>query len=106
MLPKRLAEKWSEAGKTGEPVPLGDIVVCDWCDKDYTTSKDIGGLIFGSKATCPKCAGRILANAQRHGEGRHIRAVCPEDVSFGDFVRNYRGPKATIQITPVEIEKP
>lgn len=33
----------------------GDMVLCDYCDEDYTNSEEEGGFLFGSYAICPKC---------------------------------------------------
>jgi hypothetical protein len=35
---------------------------------------------------------------QSYGEENHIRAECPGGQSFSDFIREYRGPNASIQI--------
>jgi hypothetical protein len=93
-----LAKKWEEADKTGEAVVIGDIVVCDACDDDFTNSEAIGGMIFGSKAYCPRCTNRAMPNIVSYGEQGYIRAMCPVGSSFPDFVRQYRGPNATVQI--------
>ncbi len=65
----------------------GDTVLCDYCNKEFTDSKAIGGLLFGSKAACPECAGRIEDGAKRYGEEQYIRARCPEGMAFADWVR-------------------
>lgn len=91
-LPDGLQDKWDEAERTGKPVVVGDWVVCDFCDKDYTASTASGGCIFESKAVCPVCYSSVL------GEPQFIRATCPAGKSFADFVREYRGPDSTIHI--------
>jgi len=93
---------WNRAAETGEAIPVGRVVECDWCGVDFTTSDRSGGLIFGSYATCPDCAPRVLADAEKYGEQAHIRARCAEGQSFADFVRAYRGPGATIRIRRVD----
>jgi hypothetical protein len=93
---KELESKWAEAERTGQPVDIGRIVVCDFCDADYTDSADAGGFIFSSKAVCPKCAPATLESAARYGEQRFIRARCPDGKSFADFVREYRGKTGNI----------
>lgn len=65
---------------------IGDRVNCDWCNADYTDSDEGGGLLFDSKATCPRCAFRIRIGAEEHGETDHIRAECPIGMSFRQFV--------------------
>lgn len=91
-------DKWDEAFEKGE-VDIGDMVVCDWCGEDYTHRSDVGGLLFGSKATCPKCMLGIEASALNHGELAHIKARCPSDQSFADWVRELRGGNNTIRVT-------
>jgi len=96
---KELTDKWSEAEETGAPISVGDIVVCDICDEDFTDSSEQGGFIFSSTAYCPKCAKEKLPMIRGYNEEHYIKARCPDDVSFADFVRDYRGPNAYIQIT-------
>lgn len=95
----KIKDKWKQAEETGEPVKIGNLVVCDSCDTDYTDSDAKGGFIFDSSAYCPKCAERSINNIRRYGEEHHIKAVCPPDTTFADFVRQYRGPDAYIKIT-------
>lgn len=99
---KDLKQKWDDAERTGEPQPLGDLVVCDVCDRDYTNSTEEGGFIFGSYAYCPTCAERHLPKIQGYNEEHMIRARCGDGVSFADFVRAYRGPDAAIRIGKLE----
>lgn len=93
-----LERKWDEAEKTGQPIPVGDIVVCDSCNEDFTSSPAEGGIIFGSNAWCPACAERMMPSIVGYNEQRLIRATCPAGVRFADFVRQYRGPNATVAI--------
>lgn len=97
-LPKQLADKWAEAERTGAPVEIGRLVVCDICGEDFTDRPDVGGFIFTSKAYCPHCAPNGLQSIVKYGEERFIRAYCPEGRSFADFVRAYRGPRAAISV--------
>ena len=71
-------------------VDAGDCVLCDFCNDDYTTSNESGGMIFCSNAVCPKCTPKTLADAEGYGELDYVRARCPENQSFADFVRQYR----------------
>ena len=96
-----LQAAWDEANRTGEPVPVGDFVICDVCGRDYTGAPNSGGFIFGSNAYCPLCAARALPSIRVHGEQRYIRASCAPDQSFADFVRAYRGAHATIRVIRV-----
>lgn len=97
-LPEDLHSKWGEAEETGDPIPIGQVVVCDGCDRDFTRSDESGGFIFGSYGYGPCCADRMMQTIRRYAEEHLIRAHCPEGVSFADFIRQYRGPDAAIQI--------
>lgn len=83
-----------------EPIPFtqqgnvirlepGRRVICDWmCGEEYTDSTARGGLMFESKAVCPKCAPECEASAKKYEEEHAIRARCPEGISFADWVRD------------------
>ena len=75
---------------------LGRKVICDYCDHDYTESTLPGGLIFESKAVCPRCEPRIRASIRHYNEKRHIKAENSLMVPFAQFVREFRGPDASI----------
>ena len=96
---KDLERIWEQAADTGEPVPVGDIVVCDSCSGDFTSSDESGGIIFTSNAYCPACTVKVMPDIKRYGEQSYIRATCPPRVSFADFVRGYRGPDSRITVT-------
>jgi hypothetical protein len=36
-------------------IDIGDTVVCDFCNDDYTESHKAGGLIVEGYAICPEC---------------------------------------------------
>lgn len=63
------------------------IVICDYCDKDYTHSNETGGVIFERNAACPDCAPRLEAN---NNELQHIKYRCPSEISFADWIRFLR----------------
>jgi len=85
---------------------IGDSVVCDFCDADYSKRDDSGGLLFQSKAACPVCAPGILKSAKQYGEERFIRSYCPEGKSFREFVLGLRnGNNAVRTITFDSIEE-
>lgn len=89
--PDSLNDAWDKAfASPGTPVDIGDTVVCDVCDEDYTQRPDIGGFIFGSYAYCPTCATKHLPDIVRAMEETAIKARCPADQSFADFIRAYR----------------
>jgi hypothetical protein len=92
--------KWDAAfANPGEAIPVGETVVCDDCNGDYTNRADSGGFIFQSNAICPTCAPRWRKLIALYGETHHVRAVCPEGVTFAAFVRAWRGPGAAIRVT-------
>ncbi len=70
-----------------EPSHGGRGVQCDSCGEDYTDSKATGGIMFDSKAICPKCSPSWLESAERHNELHAIRAWCPANTTFADWVR-------------------
>lgn len=67
---------------------MGRTVLCDWCCEDFTDSEEQGGFTFGSKATCPRCAPKIEADAEKFSESHMIAHRCPDGMSFADWVRN------------------
>ena len=77
---------------------IGDYVECDFCGRDYTGSKDPGGLLFGSKAVCPVCVPRTEANAKRDGETHFIRARCPDGMPFAEWCLQLRGGDNTVTV--------
>ena len=83
------------AAEPGTKIDMGDIVVCDYCEKDYRGLPDSGGLIFQSKAICPTCAPEARKSIRRFGEERYIRAECPDGVPFQQFVLGYRAERGS-----------
>lgn len=65
-------------------------VYCDICNEDYSNSDESGGFVFTSKGYCPKCAVEGLKNIRKYNEEQYIKAVCPEGMSFKDFIIEYR----------------
>lgn len=101
-LPEDLQRRWDLAdANPGVAIPVGRHVVCDGCDMDFTDLPDCGGIIFESKAYGPCCAPRIIKSAEKYGEERYIKARCPPETSFADFVRAYRGPDAFIKVSSI-----
>jgi hypothetical protein len=66
----------------------GNIVLCDLCNEDFTTSDEQGGFLFESKAVCPHCASKFLQDVRANNEESYIRAVAAPGQSFRDFVVN------------------
>lgn len=88
---EKLKKLWDEAfANPGEKMLLGDLVVCDVCNEDFTESDERGGFVFGSYAYCPKCAKRSLTSIYENDESRYINAWAEPGESFADFVRRFR----------------
>lgn len=66
---------------------MGDRVLCDSCSRDFTDSKERGGLLFGTKAIGPCCALRWFESAKHHNETHLVRSICPDDMTFAQWVR-------------------
>lgn len=78
---------------------VGDVILCDMCNEDYTESLKQGGILFGSRGVCPKCAPDIEKSAVECGEQDYIRDRAGPDETFRDFIRRLRGGKpATMSV--------
>jgi len=99
-----IKDLWDQAEQTGEPVDVGNTVVCDICDKDFTESDESGGFIFAGKAYCPDCSDRGRRNIASYREEHFIQAVCNEGQSFRAFVLEARGGHNTIHVKKMKIE--
>ena len=77
-------------------IDIGDSVVCDYCNADFTNSDEVGGVLVGSYAVCPHCAPKALETAKKCHEP--VDAICPEGVRFKDWVLKIRGGDNTIRI--------
>lgn len=83
-----------------EVIDIGEVVVCDLCNKDYTDdNKSKGGFLFGSKGVCPDCAPDFLERIKSYGEEDYIKGVCPAGKLFRDWILELRGGNNTIKIT-------
>jgi hypothetical protein len=71
-------------------IDIGDTVLCDWCNGDYTESAESGGLIFFGEAVCPSCEPDAREGAKKYGEEDGIEVECPKGESFGSWVRRIR----------------
>ena len=80
-------------------IDIGDTVLCDCCNKNWTGSDKSGGFIFGSYAYAPCCAETMMENIKKYDEEQYIRARCAEGESFWRFVLNYRKGDNTVKIT-------
>lgn len=65
----------------------GRNVICDDCSVDWTDRTESGGILFHSKAICPKCEHAWRNSAIKYDEQHFIRGECPKDKSFADWVR-------------------
>lgn len=87
-----------EKGKLISEQDIGDTVVCDMCNADYTDSKETGGILFGSYAVCPKCHPSVMKDIERHNEQGHIRGICPPNISFKNWILKIRNGNNSIKI--------
>lgn len=78
---------------------IGNTVVCDLCNADYTNSDDKGGFLFMSKGVCPKCAPRFEAEAKKYNEEGFIKARAKPEQTFRDFILELRGGNNKVTIT-------
>jgi hypothetical protein len=69
---------------------IGDTVLCDMCNRDFTDSDEPGGFVFSSNGVCPVCAPDFEKSVIKYGEEKYIVARPKEGQSFADFVREYR----------------
>jgi len=99
-----IQDQWDKAEQTGETIDIGNTVICDICNKDYTESDESGGFIFGSKAYCPECNDRGMRKIISYKEEHFIQAICSEGQSFRAFVLEARGGNNTIRITTMKLE--
>ena len=60
-------------------IPVGDIVLCDSCNKEFTESNESGGIQVGSSAFGPCCENRF--------KGKKKNPKCPEGKSFANWVK-------------------
>lgn len=86
-------------------INIGQAVVCDQCNDDFTNSDESGGFLFGSHAYCPKCARESIDAIRGYGEEKYITARCPEGMSFKEFCLGLRQGDNTIQITSIEMRE-
>ena len=68
---------------------IGDRVVCDGCNEEYTNSEEKGGILLNRTAYCPACAPRVIAGAKKYGEEMYLAYPDP-GLSFRDFVHKMR----------------
>ena len=81
-----------------QEIDVGDYVECDICCRNYTGKPDEGGLLFGSKGVCPRCAPGMEESAKKYGEEQYIKARCPKGMAFAAWIVSLRGGDNTIRI--------
>lgn len=69
---------------------IGNRVVCDLCNTDFSSRDDTGGLLLQSKAVCPLCSVEVKKSCLKYGEMEFIKAYCPKEMSFRDWILSYR----------------
>ena len=77
-------------------VNIGETVICDLCNRDYTDSEKTGGALIGSYAYCPKCYEKIKPELKKYNEKPN--KICPNGMTFKDCVLQLRGGNNTIVI--------
>jgi hypothetical protein len=77
---------------------VGNTVVCDLCNDDFTDSDEKGGYIFGSKAVCPHCAEKTLKSIKKYHEEKYITSKPKANQSFKDFILKSRHGDNKIRI--------
>lgn len=79
-------------------IDVGDSVCCDFCGDEFRGQPDVGGLLFQSKAVCPRCAPKLEKDAAGYGETHFIRGRCPPGMSFHAWVMELRGGDNTVKV--------
>lgn len=79
-------------------IDVGDSVICDFCGDEYRGRPDTGGLLFQSKAVCPRCTPKLEADIALYGESHFVRARCPVGMSFHSWVMQLRGGDNQIKV--------
>ena len=74
-------------------IDIGNTVLCDICNDDYTNSDAQGGILVGSYAVCPQCVPDF------DDSDDEPRIQCPPGMRFRDWVLQLRGGRNTIEIT-------
>lgn len=67
----------------------GNLIICDSCNIDYTSSDKIGGVLFNRNAYCPNCYDRIIASAKKYNEEKYLIHSLADE-TFRDFVYRIR----------------
>lgn len=65
-------------------------VICDLCSKDWTFNTTSGGLIVCGWGVCPDCEESMMKSIKENNEEHTIEIVCPSNISYAQFIFNYR----------------
>jgi hypothetical protein len=72
-------------------IDVGETVLCDYCNTDYTNDDETtGGILFSGHAVCPLCLNETMKNIKKYREERFIQLVAKEDETFRNFVYRIR----------------
>lgn len=82
-----------------EIMDIGDQVICDICNEDYTHNNiDQGGILFGSKAVCPKCTPKLEDSAKKYNEEDYITDRCPARMTFREWCLQLRNGNNLVSV--------
>lgn len=81
---------------------IGNTVICDICNKDWTGKPESGGILLQSKAVCPDCTPGMLKSLKQYNEEHFIKDRCPKDTSFAKWCLQLRGGDNTITVIEFE----
>lgn len=81
---------------------IGDTVICDLCNADYTDSGAKGGFLFSSKGVCPVCAPAFEKTAKEFHEERFITKRAGPGETFKAFCLRLRDGNNTVAITTLD----
>jgi hypothetical protein len=82
-----------------EVIDIGDTVLCDLCNADFTNSDAQGGFLCQSKGVCPNCADRFEASLKKYGEERYISDRALPGETFKQACLRWCGGNNTVTIT-------
>jgi hypothetical protein len=89
---------------TTQVFDLGDYVQCDVCGVDYTISRAVGGILFGSSGCCPECTERMMPDIVKYGEEAYIKDKAREGETFKDFCLRCRNNNNMVTIATWPLE--
>lgn len=81
-------------------IDMSDKVLCDDCDKMFTSqSPDVGGILFQRKAICPACAPKWEASAMEYAEWHFIADRAAPGETFFAAVMRWRDGNHAVTIS-------